>query len=165
MVIGSMAVDITCTVPTLSRTSLPLDTATSSKMHATAGGVAHNVALAASYASPSSVQLITAVGADPEGAWLAHYAQRAELDIKLISGTGETARNIKINDKAGQLILSTADMGIIETFEQPDLQSELHYSEPKCVVFDGYISPESVQTILEGCDSTTKGKSPSRRQN
>jgi sugar/nucleoside kinase (ribokinase family) len=92
MVIGSMAVDITCTVPSLNRTSLPLDTATSSKMYATAGGVAHNVALAATYASPSSVQLLTAVGADPEGAWLAHYAQRAELDIKLISGTGETAK-------------------------------------------------------------------------
>jgi pseudouridine-5'-phosphate glycosidase/pseudouridine kinase len=159
MVIGSMAVDITCTVPSLNRTSLPLDTATSSKMYATAGGVAHNVALAATYASPSSVQLLTAVGADPEGAWLAHYAQRAELDVKLISGTGETARNIKINDKAGQVILSTADMGIIQTFEQPDLQSELRYSEPKCIVFDGYISPESVQTILEGCNSTTKRKS------
>jgi len=157
MVIGSMAVNITCMIPGLTRGSLPLHTSYASKMHATAGGVAHNVALAASYASPGSVQLITAVGADPEGGWLTNYLQRAELDVKLISGTGETARNIKINDKSGGLILSTADMSIIETFEQDDLQAELHQGNPKCVVFDGYIAPEAVQTILEGCESTTKG--------
>lgn len=157
MVIGSMAVDITCTVPSFTRTAMPVVTSYASRMHATAGGVAHNVALAASYASPGTVQLITAVGADPEGAWLNNYVQRADLDVKLISGTGDTARNIKINDKTGQLILSTADMNIIETFEQADLQAELHHGKPKCIVFDGYVSPESIQTILEGCESTTKG--------
>src|SRR5579862_6158650 len=48
MVIGAMAVDLTCTLSNISANSFQLHTSLPSQMHTSAGGVAHNVALAAS---------------------------------------------------------------------------------------------------------------------
>jgi pseudouridylate synthase / pseudouridine kinase len=157
LVIGSMAVDLTCTLPNVSSDSLELHTSHPAKMHTSAGGVAHNVALAASYASLSSVRLITALGSDPEGAWLREYAQNAALDVGFISGDTGTARYVAIHDKQGELVTAAADMRIIEGLHQSDLQREICRAKPKWIAFDGNLSSSSVKTILEECKSDVKG--------
>jgi hypothetical protein len=157
MVIGSMAVELTCHVPTVSRSSMLQRTSHPSKMHASAGGVAHNLALATSYSSSSSVRLITALGSDPEGAWLREYVKNVGLDVEFISGDAETARHVAIYDKDGELAFASADMSIIEEFKESDIRSEIRRGKPKFLAFDGYISATSVKTILEECGSETRG--------
>ena len=157
MVIGSMAVELICTVPTVSRSSMLQRTSHPSKMHASAGGVAHNLALATSYSSSSSVRLITAVGSDPEGSWLREYVQNVGLDVAFISGDAETARQVAIYDKDGELAFASADMSIIEGFKGPDIEREIKRGNPKFVAFDGYVSSTSVKTILEECGPETQG--------
>lgn len=160
MVIGSMAVDLTCTVTDSSRSSMLLHTSHPAKSRSSAGGVAHNVALATSYASSSSVRLITALGSDPEGAWLRDYVRNVGLDVKFISGGAETAKHVAIKDKEGELVVATADMRIIEGFKEEEIQREIQRGKPKFVAFDGYISPTSVKAILDQRGTETKGTLP-----
>ena len=157
LVIGSMAVDLTCTLPNVSSDSLQLHTSHPAKIHTSTGGVAHNVALAASYASLSSVRLVTALGSDPEGAWLREYAQNAGLDVGFISGDTGTARYVAIHDNQGELVTAAADMRIIEGLHQSDLQREIRRAKPKWIAFDGNLSSSSVKTILDECKSDVKG--------
>jgi pseudouridylate synthase / pseudouridine kinase len=157
MVIGSMAVDLTCTLPNVSTNSLQLHTSHPARMHTSVGGVAHNVALAASYASSNPVRLITALGSDPDGTWLREYAQNIGLDVKFISANAETARYVATHDKDGDLLFAAADMRIIETFRTEDLKQEIRRGKPKFVAFDGNISPESIKAILEESGHETKG--------
>jgi pseudouridylate synthase / pseudouridine kinase len=157
MVIGGMAVDLTCTLPTVSSQSMQLQTSHPATMHTSAGGVAHNVALATSYASSSSVRLITALGSDPEGAWLREYSQKVGLDVEFISGDIETARYVALHDKSGELITAAADMRIIENLKEGDIRREVQRGRPKFLAFDGNISSNSVKTILEECGSDIRG--------
>jgi hypothetical protein len=160
MVIGSMGVDLTCTVTDTSRASMLMHTSHPAKTHSSAGGVAHNVALATSYASSSSVRLITALGKDPEGAWLRDYARNVGLDVQFISGGSETARHVAIKDKDGELVVATSDMRIIEGFKEEEIRREIQRGKPKFVAFDGYISPNSIKAILEQRGPETKSMSP-----
>lgn len=157
MVIGSMAADVTCTLPNVLSRAMQLHTSHPARTHTSPGGVAHNVALAASYASSNSVRLITALGLDPGGAWLRGYAQNIGLDVGYVSGESETARYVAIHDKDGELITAAADMRIIEDFKQEEIQREIRRGKPKFLAFDGNISPTTVKTILEECGSETKG--------
>ena len=157
LVIGSMAVDLTCTTSTALRNTMEMQTSHPSKIHTTAGGVAHNVALATSYASSCSVRLVTALGSDPEGAWLREYAQNVGLDVAFISGEAETARYVAIHDKKGELVLAAADMNIIEGFKTEDIQREIRRARPSFVAFDGNISPTSIKAILGECEPETRG--------
>lgn len=156
MVIGSMAADVTCTLPNISSHSMPLYTSHPANTHTSVGGVAHNVALATCYASSHSVRLVTALGADPGGNWLRGYAQNIGLDVAFVSGETETARYVAIHDKHGELITAAADMRIIEGFKEEEIQREIRRGKPKFLAFDGNISPAIVKTILEECDSETK---------
>lgn len=157
MVIGSMAVELNCMVPTVSRTSMLQRTSHPSKMHASASGVANNLALATSYSSSSSVRLITSIGSDPEGAWLREYVQNVGLDVIFISGEAETARQVAIYDKDGELAFASADMSIIEGLKEADIRREIRRGKPKFLAFDGYVSPTLVKTILEECGTETRG--------
>jgi pseudouridylate synthase / pseudouridine kinase len=157
MIIGSMAVDLTCTLPFVSSQTMQLHTSHLAKMHTSAGGVAHNVALATCYASSKSVRLITALGSDPEGVWLREYVEHAGLDVRLISGEDETPRYVAIHDKSGELVIAAADMGTIERLKEQDIQREIRRGKPKFLAFDGNITPTSVKAILEECGRETKG--------
>lgn len=156
MVIGSMAVDLTCTLHNVTSDSLQLHTSLPSKIHTSAGGVAHNVALAASYTSSKSVRLVTALGSDPEGAWLREYAQDNGLDVGFVSGDGETARYVAIHDQEGELVTAAADMGIIEGIDEGELRREIQRGRPKWIAFDGNLSPSSIKVILEEAGSDAK---------
>jgi len=159
MVIGSMAVDLTCTIQNVSSTSLQLHTSLPSKMHTSAGGVGHNVALAASYTSSKSVRLITALGSDPDGNWLREYAENTGMDVGFVAGGDkETARYVAMHDQAGELITAGADMSIIEGLNEGDLRREIQRARPKWLAFDGNLSPSSIKTILEEAGSETNGK-------
>ena len=136
---------------------MQLHTSHPAKMHTSAGGVAHNVALATSYASSNPVRLITALGSDPEGSWLREYSQNVGLDVGFISGDGETARYVALHDKSGELITAAADMRIIENLKEGDIRREIRRGRPKFLAFDGNISSKSVKTILEECGSDIKG--------
>ena len=157
LVIGSMAVDLTCTMSNALRNSMEMQTSHPAKIHTTAGGVAHNVALATSYASSCSVRLVTSLGSDPEGAWLRDYAQNAGLDVAFISGDAETARYVAIHDKNGELVVAAADMNRIESLKNEDIQREIRRARPSFVAFDGNISPSSIKAILEECGPETRG--------
>ena len=157
MVIGSMTVDLTCTVPTASRSSMHFYTSHLANIRSSAGGVAHNVALATSYASSSSVRLVTAVGSDPEGQWLREYVKTTGLDVDFIPAEGETARYIAVQDGQGEAIVTFADMSIIAGISDEDLRMRIQNSNPKFVAFDGYLSPTAVKTVLEQCGSRARG--------
>jgi pseudouridylate synthase / pseudouridine kinase len=157
MVIGSMAVDLTSTLPTVSSESMQLHTSQPAGMHTSAGGVAHNVALAAFYTSSKPVRLVTAVGSDPDGAWLCKHARTVGLDVAFTSGERETARYVAIHDKNGDLVTATADMRIIERFKVEDIQKEVRRGKPKFLAFDGNISPTMVNTILRESEPWTTG--------
>ena len=126
-------------------------------MHTSAGGVAHNVALAASYASSCPVRLVTALGTDPEGAWLREYAQVVGLDVAFIAGGSGTARYVALHDKDGELVTAAADMGIITEFRDEDIHREIKRAHPKFLAFDGNISARTVNTIFESVKPETKG--------
>jgi pseudouridylate synthase / pseudouridine kinase len=149
MVIGAMAVDLTCTLPSVSIDSFQLHTSLPSRMHTSAGGVAHNVALATAYASSKSVRLVTALGPDPEGSWLRDYASTVELDVSFILGVEETARYVAIHDQTGELITAAADMKIIEDLPSTEIRKSIREGKPKYLGFDGNLSPSSIQAILE----------------
>jgi sugar/nucleoside kinase (ribokinase family) len=152
-----MAVDITCTLLSVTSHDIQLHTSHSTRIHTSTGGVAHNVALATSYASTNSVRLITAIGSDPEGVWLREYARNIGLDVGFIPGEAETARYIAIHDKGGELLVAAADMRIIESFKEEDIQREIRRGKPKFLAFDGNISPTTAKAILNNCDPETKG--------
>ena len=159
MVIGSMAVDLTCTLQNVSSASLQLHTSLPSKIHTSAGGVAHNVALAALYTTTKTVRLVTALGCDPEGTWLRQYAENAGLDIGFVAGENETARYVAIHDKEGELVTAAADMRIIEGLKELDLRNEIKRRKPTWLAFDGNLSPSSINGILEELRGTkTRGK-------
>jgi len=149
MVIGSMAVDLTCTLQSTTLKQMTLQTSLPAHMHTSVGGVAHNVALAASYASSRPVRLITAIGADPEARWLRQYAQNAGFDVSFISGSAETARYVAIHDREGELVTAAADMKVIEGLRDEDVRMEIVRGKPKFLAFDGNISPQTVNTILQ----------------
>ena len=149
MVIGSMAVDLTCTLQSTILKQMPLQTSLPARMHTSAGGVAHNVALAASYASSRPVRLITAIGTDPDASWLREYAQNASFDVSFISGSAETARYVAIHDQDGELVTAAADMKVIEGLRDEDVRTEIMRGKPKFLAFDGNISPQTVNTIFQ----------------
>jgi pseudouridine-5'-phosphate glycosidase/pseudouridine kinase len=158
MVIGSMAADLTCTLSDISFSSLQLQTSIPSEMHTSAGGVAHNVALAASYTTTRSVRLVTALGSDPQGAWLREYAENVGLNVGFLPGRYETARYVAIHDKHGELVTATADMKIIEGLNEQDVRREIQRGKPKWLAFDGNLSSSSVKVILEETNSNARGK-------
>lgn len=158
MVVGSMAVDLTCTLSDVSLPSLQLQTSLPSKMHTSAGGVAHNVALAASYTTTKSVRLITAVGSDPQGIWLREYAENIGLNVGFLPAGAETARYIAIHDKHGELVTATADMKIIEGLQERGLRREIQSGKPNWLAFDGNLSSSSVKVILEETPFNATGK-------
>jgi pseudouridylate synthase / pseudouridine kinase len=157
LVIGSMAVDLTCTLPKVSSDALQLHTSHPAKIHTSAGGVAHNVALAASYTTSSSVRLVTALGSDPEGIWLREYAHNAGLDVRFVPGHSGTARYVAIHDKHGELLTAAADMRIIEGLNESDLRMEIRRAKPKWLAFDGNLSSSSGRGILDEAKSEIKG--------
>ena len=158
LVIGSLAVDLTCTMSNALQNSMEMQTSHPAKIQTTAGGVAHNIALATSYASSCSVRLVTSLGSDPEGAWLRDYVQNAGLDVAFISGDAETARYVAVHDKKGELVVAAADMSRIESFKNEDIQREIRRARPSFVAFDGNISPSSIKAILEECGPETRGR-------
>lgn len=161
MVIGAMAVDLTCTLPNISIDTFQLHTSLPSKMHTSAGGVAYNVALAASYASSKPVRLVTALGSDPQGCWLREYASTTglELDVLYVSREGETARYVAIHDQTGELITAAADMHIVEAMPVMEIKEAIWKGKPKFLAFDGNLSRSSIKSILEEtAEMGTKGK-------
>jgi len=161
MVIGSMAVDLTCTLHSLSTSTMQLHTSHPAKVHTSVGGVAHNIALAASYASSGSVRLVTSISEDPDGSWLRHYVARTGLDVQFLRShnSGGTARYVAIHDKNGELLVAAADMQIIERFEEEGIKKAIEGGNPKFVAFDGNISPITVNAILQQRNPETRGLS------
>lgn len=157
MVVGSMAVDLTCTLSNVSSDLIRFHTSHPAKIHTSAGGVAHNVALAAHYASSNSVRLITALGSDPQGDWLRKYVQSVGLDVRFVPGRGETARYVAMHNGSGELLTAAADMRIIESFKEEDIRREINLGKPRSLVFDGNVSANSINAILEECGTETRG--------
>jgi pseudouridine-5'-phosphate glycosidase/pseudouridine kinase len=156
VIIGSMAVDLTCKLTDISSGQIHelLHTSHPSEIHTSTGGVGHNVALAASYASASSVRLITAIGDDPGGSWLRQYAQTMGLDVRSIPAETETARYVAIHDREGDLVTAAADMRIIEKIRDHDVRREIKRAQPKWLAFDGNLSPSIIKSILEETPNT-----------
>ena len=151
LVIGSMAVDLTCMLPHISTSPIKklLHTSHPSEMSTSTGGVAYNVALAASYVSSGLVRLITAIGDDPEGSWLKEHAKTSELDVLSVPADAGTARYVAIHDRTGELITAAADMRIIEQVDDNDIQREIRRAKPKWLAFDGNLSPSTIKCILK----------------
>ena len=157
LVIGSMANDITCIVPAIPSSTPLLYGSHPADIRMSAGGVAHNMALAMTYAGDSSVRLITPLGSDLESAWLKYYSEKEHLDIKVIPSALRTARSVSIHNRRGQLVVVYSDMTIVQDLGEQDIRREIQQGEPKYLAFDGYLSPSSVKAILESTPDT-KGR-------
>jgi len=158
MVVGSTAVDFICTVPNIPHSIPLLHNSHPAKIKTSAGGVAHNVALATSYATSNSVRLVTTLGADPEGAWLRGHVENSGLDVAVIPSEMESARVVAIHNKDGELVVAYADMSIIEAIKGEDIRAEIRNGKPKYLAFDGYLSPAAIESVLRECGPGTKGE-------
>jgi len=161
MIVGSMAVDLICTVPDIPHSIPLLYNSHPAKIRTSVGGVAHNVALAISYVASNSVRLVTALGPDTEGRWLREYAKNGGLDLRVVPSEMQTARSVAVHNKAGELVVAYSDMSIIECINEGDIRREIRNGQPRFLAFDGYLSPTSIKAILEERGPRTKCNSSS----
>ncbi|KAK9450495.1 Indigoidine synthase A like protein-domain-containing protein [Limtongia smithiae] len=138
LVVGAIAVDITCDLPHahLKEPSTYHHTSNPGAIHRTPGGVGFNVCLAATYAAASmspvvpQLRMVSAVGPDARDlpAALGLSASQTQL-LPDLSGVavypeGRTAQYIAMHDAHGGLILACADMDLVENMPLPHLATE-----------------------------------------
>ena len=170
LIIGSIAVDYTCTYfPSRSSPKPSLATSNPSAIIETVGGVGHNVFTAAdmylngpptsasvtSTAPPPGpkARLITTLGSDLTGQSLLSVLRSRGVDTSgiLVRGASvgvSTARYIALNDPNGGLFTAAADMRIVEEMETEHLRKEIERAKPKWVCIDGNLSPQAIAEVI-----------------
>ncbi|RFU31299.1 hypothetical protein B7463_g5016, partial [Scytalidium lignicola] len=174
LVLGSVAVDLSCDYAPKNEKGEPIGTEITPQLYTSnvaainpsIGGVGHNVALAALRAShDATVRLCSFIGDDLAGKAIMSALKEERLDtsaIKTLSnhdegnGIGEettprTAQYVAVNDMNKDLVLAMADMSLFSNPNAPieSLKQEIISSKPKWIVIDGNWHPKSLQTFLD----------------
>lgn len=142
MVIGTMAVDLTCNLA-----ANQLYTSNPGKVQSTVGGVGHNVALSAQYHG-ANVKLVTELGSD-EGAQVATTLTNLnDHSGFLTSADKRTSRYIAMHDSKGELVIACADMDDSGNMDVDHIRNQIIQTSPKVVFFDGNINTEQMDTVI-----------------
>ena len=159
MVAGALAADISCDYDPLSgfadSPSPTMHTSNPAIFSHSAGGVAHNVALAAHYVGASTL-LASVVADDIAGLSLLSTLEKSGLSTNgirvLRSSVGaRTAQYVAINDMKKDLVLAMADMAILShsSLEADDTWTTLlSQHKPKWLVVDANWSTSILSNIL-----------------
>ena len=153
LVVGGVAVDVSCDYVPPSSTSTPtLHTSNPSRITESLGGVANNVAYAM-HLSGTKAKLISCVGADIAGRWVLEQVRTRGMDTSGIttSKTYSTARYVAVNDSSGGLFIASADMEVIDQMSASQITSEISSSGAGWVCIDGNLSGETIVEVLRYC--------------
>lgn len=144
VVVGGLAIDITCNINTSASKVVPSSYPGSAQR--TLGGVGLNLTKASTFAGYKhgiSTRLITSVGKSE----VSEIKQGLEKSIPspltldqegiIVSETERTAQYIAMHDNQGDLIVACADMDIIKNMDPVLVSEHVEKAEPKCVLFDG----------------------------
>ncbi|KAF8455479.1 Indigoidine synthase A like protein-domain-containing protein [Terfezia claveryi] len=155
LIIGSIAIDYTCTYfPSSSSPKPSLATSNPCAITETIGGVGHNVFTAADIPPPGpKVRLITALSSDLTGQSLLCVLKSRGVDTSGIlvhdpSVGVSTARYIALNDDKRELFTAAADMRIVEEIGTEHLRKEVERAKPKWVCIDGNLSPQAISEVV-----------------
>ncbi|KAH8814902.1 Indigoidine synthase A like protein-domain-containing protein [Xylogone sp. PMI_703] len=169
LVLGSVAVDLSCDYAPKNELGEPIRTEITPQLYTSnvaeispsIGGVGHNVALATLRASrDATVRLCSFIGNDLAGKAILSSLEEEKLDISgiktLSTQSGETAiartaQYVAVNDMNKDLVMAMADMSLFSNPNAPveDLKREIISSKPKWIVVDGNWHPKSLQAFLE----------------
>ncbi|ODQ79378.1 hypothetical protein BABINDRAFT_171627 [Babjeviella inositovora NRRL Y-12698] len=154
LVIGSLAQDtISALLTDNSGDSNPGSITTS------VGGVGHNVALAASFASRKyakkgrdEIRLVSIVGQDAVGMSLLQSLTAEGLDNSGVYVSSKpdqrTAQYVSMHKDSGELIVACADMSIIEKIPVKHLREQIVKSQPKWLLFDANLSEDTMNELI-----------------
>ena len=176
LIIGSIAVDYTCTYTPpsgVSASSSPsLSTSNPTSIAETTGGVANNVytaaqlylhgsstsqSLAVPLAAPK-VHLVSTLASDLTGKSILSGLQSRGVDTSgiYIRNPAEgiaTATYIALNDASGGLFTAAADMRIVEEIPLSHIRQQIECAQPSWVCVDGNMSPEGITEVLRSSAS------------
>jgi pseudouridylate synthase / pseudouridine kinase len=166
LVAGALAADLSCDYAPLEgfagSESPSLHTSNPASLSQSAGGVGHNVALAAHYAGASTL-LCSAVGDDIAGRALIDLVRGSGLPISGIqildpAADARTAQYVAMNDTRKDLLIAMADMSILSC---PLLESEsvwqriMTEQRPTWVVVDSNWSASIMSHIISAAKSVS----------
>lgn len=152
LIVGAIAYDLTCTMKTFIAPGILIGSSHPSSIASSIGGVAHNVALAAQYASESGsgakVRLVSTVGSDSK-AILDLVSHSLDISGINVDQQQPTPKYVSVNDVRGQLVVACADMDLIENMSTEHITSEIKRAQPKVVLLDGNLGMKQTKTVLE----------------
>lgn len=158
LVAGALAADLSCDYAPLEgftdSVKPLLHTSNPAIFSQSAGGVGHNVALAAHYAGASTL-LCTVVGNDVTGRSLAEQVRTSGLSsvgiqVLDMARNTRTAQYVAVNNVRKELVIAMADMSILSC---PLLDSETYWQQimtqhrPRWVIIDGNWSSSIISHI------------------
>ena len=144
LVVGGANVDVKART---SERLVPL-TSTPGTVERTPGGVGRNVAENLARLG-TRVELITAVGADVDGAWLVSETGAAGVGVSHAVRVGSsTGAYVAVLDADGELVAGIADMAAVEALT-PDLVPTRLVAEAALVVVDGNLPLRTVTHVLD----------------
>lgn len=146
LVVGSVALDTISTI----RTQTKLKDSNIGKITNSIGGVGYDLALASSYVS-NTTKFISRVGDDVAGETISRQIEeKGIIKLNLTRGLGSSAQYSCVHDSKGDLIVACADMSIIEDSEfAQSVIDEINHTQPKLVLMDCNLSPESIGNLIE----------------
>lgn len=116
------------------------------------GGVGRNIAENLARLG-TRVSLVTAVGADPEGAWLLAETAAAGVSVRDAVRVGpDTGSYVALLDADGELTGGVSDMAAVEALT-PDLVPTRVLAEAALVVVDGNLPVATIQHVLDAAAS------------
>ncbi|THV07736.1 hypothetical protein K435DRAFT_959796 [Dendrothele bispora CBS 962.96] len=154
IVIGASAVDITASRAELENESLSVHSTVPGSVSVSLGGVARNIAEAASRVmSEDSVLLVTPIGNDSFGALMSEETKKLGMrdDGFIVQDQHRTSTCNMILDGMGNLITGIADMGITENLNITKALDLVVEHKPTVIGFDGNLSPGNMTAILRAC--------------
>ncbi len=158
LVAGALAADLSCDYAPLEgfadSVKPLLQTSNPAIFSRSAGGVGHNVALAAHYAGASTL-LCTVVGDDFTGRALVEQVRTsglpsAGIQVLDLAPDARTAQYVAVNDTKKELVIAMADMSILSC---PLLDSKTHWRQimtqhrPRWVIIDANWSSSIISHI------------------
>lgn len=152
--VGALAVDLTCDLTNAGMNDKSTyHTSHPGKVTTSIGGVAHNVALAASYRGlQDRVKIISEI--DEKDSFIVDSVEKAGiLSDGIKKGSRRTGRYIAMHDKGGNLMVACADMETIETLDIDHIKHQIRVSDKaKVVVFDGNINVNQMTEVVKLTD-------------
>lgn len=155
LVVGSLALDTIATMP-----SARLGDSNPGKVSTLVGGVGHNIAVNSAYGLElpfvrgtgvaERAGLVSIVGDDVSGKKLVESVAEGPVDVSgvLISSEVATSQYVAHHDGSGELVVACADMSAIESDFTQHIGMAVERANPKVVVVDCNLSPESLAKVI-----------------